>query len=315
VRAAAKEVLGCVVRFSGLPRLVRATVARRRAAILVYHDPTPERLRAHLEYLAPRFDFLSLPELVDALRSRQWGALPSRPLVLTLDDGHAGNAALEPVLREFAVRPMIYVCSQIVATNRHFWFRDVGSHFPRLLNVSDEERRQFLSRRLDFVESAEHAERHALSRDELVDLRDVAHFGSHTQWHPVLPACSDAVARAEIYTSKADLEELLDQPCLHFSFPNGDYSDRDVELVREAGYLSARTTDFGWVGPGADPFRLPILALPDDASVNVLAAYFSGILALKRAVKPRRRVAPALPGRPRAAARRCARARTGRRAA
>ena len=292
VKAAAKEVFGCVVRFSGLAKLVRATFGRGRAAILVYHDPPPERLRAHLAYLAPRFDLVSLPELVDALRSRRWEALPSRPLVLTLDDGQAGNAALEPVLREFGARPTFYVCSQIVDTNRHFWFRDAGGHFAQLLDVSDEARRQFLAERLGFVESAEHAERQALSRDELVSLAALADIGSHTQWHPVLPACSDAVARTEIFGSKTELEAMLGRPCEHFCFPNGNYSLRDVDLVKAAGYLSARTTDFGWIGADADPFRLPILAMPDDASVNTLAAYLGGILALKRAVKPRRRVVP-----------------------
>ena len=34
--------------------------------------------------------------------------------------------------------------------------------------------------------------------------------------------------------------------CSHFSYPNGDYTEREIEIVEAGGFRSARTTDLGW---------------------------------------------------------------------
>ncbi|MFL5048434.1 MAG: polysaccharide deacetylase family protein, partial [Xanthobacteraceae bacterium] len=81
----------------------------------------------------------------------------------------------------------------------------------------------------------------------------------------------------EIFQSKHELEALLGQECVHFSYPNGDYSAREIELLRQAGYRSGRTVDLGWNSPGTDVYRLKILGTEDDASVNRLAADLTGI--------------------------------------
>ena len=52
----------------------------------------------------------------------RWRNLPSRALVVTLDDGHQGNVELVDLFVRYGVRPTIYVCRQIVGTNRHYWF-------------------------------------------------------------------------------------------------------------------------------------------------------------------------------------------------
>jgi peptidoglycan/xylan/chitin deacetylase (PgdA/CDA1 family) len=67
----------------------------------------------------------------------------------------------------------------------------------------------------------------------------------------------------EIAGSKAEVEELTGQPCRHISFPNGDYGPRELDLIRRAGYLSARTIEPGWVEPATDPYRLKIVPMPD----------------------------------------------------
>jgi hypothetical protein len=43
---------------------------------------------------------------------------------------------------------------------------------------------------------------------------------------------------------------------------------RELDLVRRAGYLSARTIEPGWVEPATDPYRLKIVPIPDTASAS-----------------------------------------------
>ncbi|MFN3410169.1 MAG: polysaccharide deacetylase family protein [Limisphaerales bacterium] len=71
-------------------------------------------------------------------------------------------------------------------------------------------------------------------------------IGSHTLTHRNLRKVSPEVARREIADSKRRLEDLFGVPVPHFAFPYGGWRVPLVrELVREAGYHAACTTEFG----------------------------------------------------------------------
>jgi peptidoglycan/xylan/chitin deacetylase (PgdA/CDA1 family) len=267
--------IAAIVRWTGIGTLVRHTIARRRVSILVYHDPTPEHFERHLKYLSKRYNFVSLGEVVDAMTNDRWSDLPDRSLVLTFDDGHVGNAELAELFARYDARPTVYVCSQLMDTNRHFWFMDVKDpvKFMPLTNG----KRVAALQRTGFSPIEEHDERQALNAEEIGRLNEVVDFAAHTRFHPILPACSDEEAQLEISVSRTETEQLTGQPCLDFSYPNGDYGEREVELVKEAGYRSARTVDLGWNSVSTDPFLLRGLGTSDDASINRLAGDLSGV--------------------------------------
>jgi peptidoglycan/xylan/chitin deacetylase (PgdA/CDA1 family) len=274
-----REAIAFALRFSGIPLLVRHAVARRKATILLYHDPRPELLETHLGYLSRRYHFITLDRLVEAIGARDWSTIPPRSLVLTLDDGHRGNALLRPVFERWGVRPTLYLVSRVVGTSRHFWFRHVGDACYALMPHPNARRLELLRERFGFEPTREYAreERQALSAEEIAGMRASVDFGSHTCFHPILTTCSDAECERETRDSKRDLEELLGRECRHFSYPNGDYSERELRMAREAGYLSARTVDVGWNDVDTDPFRLRMLGVSDDASLNVLAVQLCGL--------------------------------------
>ena len=282
--AAARATFAAFVRYTGLPMIARATVARRRVGIVVYHDPPPERLEAHLEYLVRRYELLTLGELVEAITTGRWARVARPGIVITFDDGHRGNAALTPIFERYRLRPVIYLATESVTSGR-FWFLEPGIDPEPLKLLPTAERLA----RIELERTGSTTERQALDRQEVQALADHVDFGSHTVTHPILPLCDDEEAEAEISTSRSEVERLTGRRCAHFSYPNGDYGPRDVMLVRETGYLSARTADIGWAGPSTDPFRLPIISLADHASVNMLAAHLAGALSVKRAVLRARR--------------------------
>jgi peptidoglycan/xylan/chitin deacetylase (PgdA/CDA1 family) len=259
---------------------VRATIARRRVSILMYHRPSPDGLERHLRYIVSHYNVISLDMLVDALRTRDWRAIPKRALVLTFDDGAREVAGLVGVLRRYGTPATMYVCSGITGTNRRFWFEAVPD--PWQLMELPNERRLELLERCGFVPTDEAGERSALSLDELARVSDVADIASHTRFHPPLTTCTDEEAEFEIDASRGEIEALSGRSCLHFCYPHGYYGQREAELVRKAGYQSARTIDFGWNGPRSDAYRLRILGTVDDSAVARLAADLSGICFLFR---------------------------------
>ena len=86
-------------------------------------------------------------------------------------------------------------------------------------------------------------------------------LGGHTENHPILARLSDSEALAEIVRGRVALESISQAPITLFAYPNGrpdlDYGERDVALVRSAGFQAAVTTAWGAAGAGADPLQLP----------------------------------------------------------
>jgi peptidoglycan/xylan/chitin deacetylase (PgdA/CDA1 family) len=81
-------------------------------------------------------------------------------------------------------------------------------------------------------------------------------IGSHTLSHARLPELNLQQAREEIGASKKKLEDLFGVPVQHFCYPYGGWNERVRDLVIEAGYRTATTTDFGLNQAATSPFEL-----------------------------------------------------------
>jgi len=81
--------------------------------------------------------------------------------------------------------------------------------------------------------------------------------GSHTLDHVDLPAVDAAHAHAQIDDARDVLQDLIQAPVQAFCYPYGHYLSEHVQMVQQAGYGSATTTNRGRVHAGADPWQLP----------------------------------------------------------
>jgi len=82
-------------------------------------------------------------------------------------------------------------------------------------------------------------------------------IGSHTLTHPHLTRLDPQRAREEIFSSKTKLEDRFGIPIRHFCYPYGSWNQKIRDLVDEAGYETAVTTDPGVCTDTKDPFALP----------------------------------------------------------
>jgi peptidoglycan/xylan/chitin deacetylase (PgdA/CDA1 family) len=266
-----KEVFArCVIALC-IDCATRALLWRNRVAVLLYHDPKPDTLDQHLTYLETICDLVTLNEV----------GLPGtgRPrAVITLDDGHVGNAKLLPVFIKHKVRPTIFLCSRIVGRPaRHWWLHPGAMHagIERLKRLKNEQRLSELEK-YGYHQAGED-QATGLTAEQLQAMRPFVDFQAHTRFHPILTRCDDSECEREITDCRFEIEFMVGCKCEHFSYPNGNYGNREINFVKAAGYKTARSCDLGWNDHHSDPYRLKTIVIDDDASPAWFVAQLTGI--------------------------------------
>ena len=270
-----------ILRLSGLPFLLRELLQRNRVTIVMFHDPAPEQAERAFLYLKKHYRLIGLNTFLEARSSGSLKNLPKKSLVITLDDGHIRNCDLLPILKKHQIPVTIFLCAGLVNTRRHFWFLEQfsGMDKEQLKQMPNNQRLEILAN-AGFQQDREYENAQALTKAQIMEMKDQVDFQSHTSFHPCLHTCSDAEAHSEIFQSKKTLEQEFGLPINALAYPNGDYSQRDIELIKEAGYACAISVDFGFNSIHTDPYRLKRLSIDDTDNPDTVAVKASGLWTL-----------------------------------
>jgi peptidoglycan/xylan/chitin deacetylase (PgdA/CDA1 family) len=207
---------------------------------------TPTSFRAQMEaLLRAQAHPVRLDEALDLLAQRP----ADRYVCVTFDDGYhdvLDNAI--PVLRDLQIPATIFIPSEVIdGAARPYWYERP----PPMLGWS---------------------ELREIAADDLFAI------GAHTRTHPALPKLSDDAAWIEIAGSKQDVEEHLGQPVTAFAYPAGLHGEREIRMVREAGYRVAVTVDPGLNGPGHRAQTLNRSFIDRDDNLQMFEAKLTGLL-------------------------------------
>jgi len=286
-----QEGIALLIRITMLPVILRELVQKNKVTIIVYHRITASLFENHIKYLKKHYSIISLEDFVRSKYLNTLGKLPRKSLVITFDDGARVNYELKFVLLKYNIKITIFACSDIIGTNRHFWFSYRQQVKEDLKSINDPDRLKLLAG-IGFVENKDYENPEALAMSEILDLvKAGANIQSHSLTHPILPMCDNTKAEIEIAKSKIDLEQKLGTKIVCFSYPNGDYLYRDIEFCKKAGYLAAVTMEPGFNDCNTDVFKLKRISIRDNASLNQLAVRASGAWdAVKHYFASRRRV-------------------------
>jgi len=153
---------------------------------------------------------------------------PAKQVVLTFDDGFENvlRCGLEPMRSHGFTAIQFLVADLVGKTNE--WEQHEGEVAERLMDPT--QIREWLA--------AGHE------------------IGAHTCTHPHLTQVPLVQAREEIFASRKKLEDLFGRPVRHFCYPYGDWNPAVRDLVAEAGYETAVTTEAGVDRAGADRLAL-----------------------------------------------------------
>lgn len=272
-----KHILAKLICYSGLPYLVRELVQRRYVTILVLHDPVPVKAEQIFRWMMRHYQIISLEQYLDYCQGKS-RSLPGKAMIITLDDGHAGNYGLLPFLRETGMPLTIFLCAGIVNTSRHFWFKYKGLKRPSdyYKRLADTQRLRELAD-CGFQEEKSYTEPQALNKMQIGEMKPFVDFESHTLFHPCLHRCNEQKSWYEIATSKDILNQDFNLAIRAIAFPNGDYGDREIGFARAAGYQCAVTCDTGYNSRDSDLFRLRRFGVQDHDTIELAALKACGI--------------------------------------
>lgn len=157
-------------------------------------------------------------------------AFPSRPIILTFDDGYTDNYTnLLPLMQQYGYRGVLYLLGD-AEVRYNQWDLAVDPTEPRADIMDLAQKRAFVAAGWE--------------------------IGAHTMSHPRLTALPLPEAAAEIQRSKAALEAALQTEIVTFAYPYGDLNEAVKATVREAGFALGIATDTGGLTIEADRMQV-----------------------------------------------------------
>ena len=106
-----------------------------------------------------------------------------------------------------------------------------------------------------FYVPASNPEHPVMTREQVREIACRFEIGGHTYHHVPLAALPDDRARAEILDGKRWVEDVTGRPARAFCYPQGKFTARTADLVREAGFAGGRTCFFNRTDLPLDLYR------------------------------------------------------------
>ena len=284
-----KKFLFKILRFSLLPFFFQEFIQKKKVTILVAHDIDEFAANKIFKYLIKKYNFIALDTFIEAILLKNNKLIPKKALIFTLDDGHIGNYKIYPIIKKFKIPITIFLCAGVINTNRYYWFKYKNDEINKrsLKKISNKERLEVLEKH-GFNETKEFELPQSLNKKQIEEMSETVNFQSHTLFHPILPSCTDIEAKREITLSKILLEENYKLKINAIAYPNGDYSDRDILICKDAGYTCGITLDYGFNTINTDLFRLRRLSVNDANNIDELIVRATGVYDFFRTLNGRR---------------------------
>jgi len=291
LKSAAKLGLFQAARSSGM-NIAGRWARRSKLLVLCYHGVVPEYREedaflyrttvstadfdSQLSILNRCFQPISMQDLLDHVYAN--AELPTRPVLVTFDDGFRNNLTnAAPLLKKHGIPAVFHVTTGHIGTSRILWPQDLaarvlrwsrktvpvpGGEQPLPADLSrraafvkrlvaqcqalpDEERRAYLET-LKHGPRGRHGDGHEdlfqfMTWDEVRQLCEEGFaVGSHTISHPILTRLGTESLVRELEESKKKIEEETGRDCSPLAYPNGREEDFSGEVIKAARAVGYR---------------------------------------------------------------------------
>lgn len=266
--------------------------------IVYFHEVhDQQRLINTLELLIKNYRIVGLRELEDYYYNNKD---IKNTCHLTFDDGDITfYKNVLPVIKKYNIPVSLYVSPLIASEEKNFWFQEIkgynANEFGKIIrkvtnqsieNISSFEIKEHLKTlRIEVITEIikrYQYETHTpakppmnMSVKQLMEVKStgLVDIGAHTLNHPILTNETDEIASYEIGRSIDWLKDILKCDIRYFVYPNGNYSDREINILKKKGIKLAFTTERGKITHSNNPLSVPRNGAP-FVSVYNNKAYF-----------------------------------------
>ena len=212
-----------------LPQRLRKSFFGKTRVLVFHHIDDAARFRAIVLALKKRYNFISFEQYL-----RHEKAFDRINVIIALDDGYRSwhqNAL--PVFQEFKIKPVLFVNSDFIGK-------------------SELEAENYCRNSITTWPEA------SLNWTELMELASAgSEIGGHTRGHINLSTPSNSAQMLDsISSDRRVIENKLKQNVRIFAYPFGLYSKHCVEVVAQAQYEYAFTSDSGFLEDSPGPLLL-----------------------------------------------------------
>jgi peptidoglycan/xylan/chitin deacetylase (PgdA/CDA1 family) len=249
---------------------------------IYFHNPSVFLFRGIIQYLRKNnFTFISEDQYYEIVCGNE--EVKERLVFISFDDGWKGNLKLLSIIEKYEIPVTVFIPVEPVISGNFWWeyIPFLKKEYPEITN--DEDLKVIPNReRLKYIQKASsqyHIKRSAITLKELERLNKnpLITIGSHTYHHPITTMCTDEELNIEYAESKATLEKWLNTSVNSFSYPNGDYNKRDMDLLRKSNYKMAFTTSSDVIKDRIDTYQIPRISINTKGGVYENIARMLGL--------------------------------------
>ena len=252
--------------------------------VLVYHKVfDKDQFEKQIRFLKRKFEIID-PALLNEYFSQN-KTLPENALMITFDDGDASlykNAF--PILKAEKIPAVIFVITDLIDTKKPFWWDEIeyflgerkgNSKVWEVKTWSNKERENYVQE-LRSNSKKEHLNYTQLSLAELKTMQAAGILiANHSHTHPMFDKCTKDELSNELLEST---EKLREQGFNYeyFAYPNGNYSLRAEEKLKEFGIKFSFLFDHKINKGKINPLRISRLKVNDSTPLWKLKFILSG---------------------------------------
>ncbi len=242
---------------------------------LCFHAPSKLFFESSVNWLTKKgFQFIAVSDLEKIARGEI--KFPKGAVVITIDDGWQSNVDnIVPVAVKNKIPITIFVTTDVAEKGNGYWWsyiyearkRGLTNHSVEYFKTLDNEERLKV---IEEIQKQIHLKREALTIEQVKEIskHDTVSIGSHSLTHPILTKCSLEKSSVEISQSKKTLEQWIGIPVKHFAYPNGDFTSREVNILKQSGYTVAFSIEQAYLTKEklSNLYKLPRLMMLENAS-------------------------------------------------
>lgn len=245
---------------------------------IYFHNPPIKLFEKCIQCISKKgYRFIAIDELLTIYKTQN--NLNEKLALITFDDGWQGNLKLVPILEKYKVYCTFFIVTEAIE-NGNFWWEYVKysakkKSIESLKKIDNQNRNELITK----IKSTIKLKRSAMTRQELIEFskNNYVTIGSHTVSHPITTKCGDDELENEFLTSKLTLEKWLNKPVNYFAFPNGDFNERDIKLLKNSGYKCAFSTQSDLITEASDIYKLPRRSVNSNGGIQENKAKMFGL--------------------------------------